>query len=100
MTLENFNRLGKSYCNLNNFRYDPILKIDKNYYENLSNEEKTEIITPIVKKILKDIGRDGASFAWWKFELNRSVEEWVYWNYKNDKFDGLYMTLEEFNNGY
>lgn len=79
MTENIIEKLGKAYCALNCWEWDSFCGDKPNGFDTMSNDEKLEIIGPIMQRIDDVIGTAGSSRAWWLYELNRSEDEWAKW---------------------
>lgn len=85
-------RLGLAYCQLNSWEWDDAVgskpegfdelpRYDNRKFKRIRKKIKTkdDYLTPAIKRIELIIGRANMSRCWWKFELEKTEEEWKEW---------------------
>lgn len=81
---KNIEALEKAWVKLNSWEWDEFIGERPDGFDEMSNDEKEPIITPIMNRIESIIGHASTNRAWWIYELNRSEEEWLNWFINQD----------------
>lgn len=68
-------RLGLAWCRLNNGMWDPLLGTKPEEF----HTNPTAYLIPAMEAIEGIIGFANCDWAWWRFGLKKSREEWLQW---------------------
>lgn len=100
--------LGLAWVKLNNWEWDDILSQKPQNFDSMkkfSNNDSDEnykryyIVKEMskIKEIFRERYEELTSWYWWKYELNRSHEEWMKWYYDESKVRIFYPCYQEAN---
>lgn len=85
-------RLGLAWVRLNCYEWDEILGKKPDDFDGMTSRERyySGVITGKMREIEDLLGRNSSavtSWCWWKYELNRTFDEWVNWYLYSEDID-------------
>lgn len=74
-------RLGHLYVNINSYIWDELLGEKYPGYDDMTYQQKHEIIGPYFTFVERELSEEETSMYWWLFGLNETYAEWHKWYY-------------------
>lgn len=71
--------LMKAYVDLICWGWADVVGDKPDGFDSMDQDQKYKVLLPKVKWVEDKIGSDMCSWAWWKYELNRTYDEWLEW---------------------